>query len=100
MIRFNPYLKFGTFLSSIIISILIAVVYGILNDQITYTISPEYFTKFKYLQFGVRPDLFGGDRQAVVAIGFLATWWVGLIIGLAFGINGLVFKDNKIMFRM
>src|SRR5258708_13514776 len=97
--RFIPFLKFGVFLSSIIISVVFAGLYGMLNDQVTYTISPEYFTKFKYLQFCVKPQEFGGDRRAVAAIGFLATWWMGLIVGLVFGINGLVFKDPKTMFR-
>jgi hypothetical protein len=31
--------------------VLIAGVYGILHDQITFTISPEYFTEFKSAQF-------------------------------------------------
>jgi hypothetical protein len=30
---------------------LIAGAYGILHDQISYTISPEYFTKLKFEQF-------------------------------------------------
>jgi len=74
--------------------------YGILNDQITFTISPEYFTKFKYVQFGVNPAQFGGTRLAVAAIGFLATWWVGLFIGLALGLTGLAYKHYKTMLRM
>lgn len=56
----------------------IAGCFGILHDQITYTISPEYFTRMKFDQFrgvdfGFSPRLFAGE------IGFLATWWVGLI---------------------
>lgn len=50
--------------------------YGVLHDQITYSISPEYFTRLKFFQFqwaniGLPPRLFVGE------IGFLATWWVG-----------------------
>ncbi len=56
----------------------IAGIFGILHDQITYTISPEYFTRmkfdqFSYADFGYPPRIF------VAEIGFLATWWVGLI---------------------
>lgn len=59
---------------------LIAGVYGMLHDQVTYTISPEYFTRLKFDQFrdadfGLHPRLF------VAIIGFLATWWVGLFSG-------------------
>jgi hypothetical protein len=54
--------------------------YGVLHDQVTYSISPEYFTRLKFSQFhyadfGLPPRLF------VAEIGFLATWWVGLIAG-------------------
>ena len=57
---------------------LIAGAFGILHDQITYTISPEYFTRLKFDQF--RAADFGFPRRVFVAeIGFLATWWVGLI---------------------
>lgn len=59
---------------------LIAGCFGILHDQITYTISPEYFTRMKFDQF--RGADFGFPPRVFVAeIGFLATWWVGLIAG-------------------
>lgn len=59
---------------------LLAGCYGIIHDQITYTISPEYFTRMKFDQF--RAVDFGFPPRIFVAeIGFLATWWVGLIAG-------------------
>jgi hypothetical protein len=59
---------------------LIAGAYGILHDQVTYTLSEEYFTKFKSQQFHWAD--FGWPRRVyVVEIGFLATWWVGLVAG-------------------
>lgn len=57
---------------------LIAGAYGIVHDQVTYTISPEYFTKLKFKQFHYA-DFGLGDRIFVATIGFLATWWVGFI---------------------
>lgn len=54
--------------------------FGIIHDQVTYTISPEYFTRMKFDQF--RSADFGFPPRVFVAeIGFLATWWVGLISG-------------------
>jgi hypothetical protein len=55
---------------------LLAGVYGIVHDQITYSISEEYFTRMKFAQFywadlGLPPRVFAGE------VGFLATWWVG-----------------------
>jgi hypothetical protein len=57
---------------------IVAGVYGSLHDQVTYSISHEYFTclkfhQFRYADFGLPTRIF------VAEIGFLATWWVGLI---------------------
>ncbi|MBK1814225.1 hypothetical protein JIN84_01205 [Luteolibacter yonseiensis] len=52
--------------------------FGILHDQVTYTISPEYFTRMKFDQFRWA-DVGLPERVFVAEIGFLATWWVGLI---------------------
>lgn len=58
----------------------IAGFYGMLHDQITYSISSEYFTRLKFLQFHYA-DFGLSPRVFVAEIGFLATWWVGLIAG-------------------
>ena len=61
-----------------LVGALIAGCFGIIHDQLTYTISPEYFTRMKFDQF--RGADFGFPPRIFVAeIGFLATWWVGLI---------------------
>lgn len=91
--------KFGVLTTTIFLSILLAGCYGMLHDQVTYSISPEYFTKFKYRQFGFDPVWFGGHRQTVAVIGFLATWWVGLAIGLILGFTALIFRDHRLMRR-
>lgn len=62
-----------------VIGALVAGSYGIVHDQITFTISPEYFTNLKFQQFSYA-DLGLGARVFVATIGFLATWWVGLVI--------------------
>jgi hypothetical protein len=61
-----------------LIGALVAGGYGIVHDEITYTISPEYFTRVKFKQFAIAD--FGLPRRIFVGeIGFLATWWVGFI---------------------
>jgi len=62
--------------------------YGAVHDQISYAISPEYFTKlkfrqFSYADFGWPPRLFAAE------VGFLATWWVGLLAGWLLARAGL-----------
>jgi hypothetical protein len=56
----------------------VAACYGIIHDQVTYSISPEYFTKMKFQQFHYAN--FGFPKRVFVAeVGVLATWWVGFI---------------------
>lgn len=57
---------------------LLAGAYGVIHDQITFSISPEYFRKLKYAQFHYA-DFGFSERVFVAEIGWLATWWVGLI---------------------
>lgn len=78
---------------------LLAGLYGIVHDQLTYSISSEYFTRFKYEQFGFEPAWFGGHRPTVAVIVFLATWWVGLFIGVVFGLLGLVAVHKAVLVK-
>ncbi|NNE93380.1 MAG: hypothetical protein HKN23_17180 [Verrucomicrobiales bacterium] len=78
--RWIPLLLKSTALGS-----LIAGAYGVLHDQVTFTISPEYFTKFKFDQFAWAGSENEPARWFVAKIGFLATWWVGGIAGWALG---------------
>ena len=58
---------------------LVAGTYGVVHDQITYTLSREYFTAFKFDQFTYLIEPGRPERVVVGMIGFLATWWVGMI---------------------
>lgn len=58
----------------------VAGLYGAVHDQISYSISPEYFTKMKFYQFAYAD--FGWPQRVFAAeIGFLASWYVGLVAG-------------------
>src|SRR4051812_49332002 len=59
------------------LSILAAVIYGILHDQITARLCVEYFT------VGY-PPVFDTDDPTLLALGWgvIATWWVGAIMGV------------------
>jgi len=84
------------------LSPLIGGIYGILNDQLTFTISPEYYTKFKFYQFGLmdmgNEAIFPNPRIEVSAVGFLACWWMGPPIGIILGLVGLIHRNHKQMF--
>jgi hypothetical protein len=68
-------------LAIILLSILAAIVYGILHDQVTARICVEYFT------IG-HPPVFDTTDPTLLALGWgvIATWWVGLILGVPLAI--------------
>lgn len=92
--------KFLTLTFLISLAPLIAGLYGVLHDQITYSLSPEYYTKFKFYQFRLaevgNEAIFPNPRIQVAIVGFLATWWMGLPIGLILGLVNLKQKDSKL----
>jgi hypothetical protein len=69
-----------TMLRIAVLGAVVAGCFGALHDQVSYTICPEYFTRlkfrqFSYANFGLTPRLFAAE------VGFLSTWWAGLIAG-------------------
>jgi hypothetical protein len=62
------------------IGALVAGLYGIVHDEVTYSISPEYFTRMKFRQFHYA-DFGWPERVFVAEIGFLASWRVGFFAG-------------------
>ncbi|MFK7786323.1 MAG: hypothetical protein AB8B56_14480 [Crocinitomicaceae bacterium] len=77
-----------TWLLLLVLLPLISGVYGIIHDQITYTISSDYFTHFKFIQFNIAEGLQEYERLAAALVGFLSTWWVGILLALPLGIIG------------
>ena len=82
---------------------LAAALYGIVNDQITVSISPEYFSVFKRRQFW---DLLAAaglenapTRVQAILIGAAATWWFGLLLGLIVGVAGVVGRSPRLTTR-
>jgi uncharacterized membrane protein YedE/YeeE len=61
----------------VVMCILAAVSYGIVHDQITARVCIEYFT------IG-HPPVFNTDDPTLLALGWgiIATWWVGLMLGI------------------
>jgi hypothetical protein len=69
------------FLAIILLCIVSSILYGIVHDQITARICIEYFT------IG-HPPVFDTRDPTLLALGWgvIATWWVGLILGVLLAI--------------
>ena len=69
--------------SVLLIAVAAALLYGAINDQITVTISPEYFLYGKELSkaIGDNPPM-GQLRWEAAKVGLKATWSAGLIFGV------------------
>jgi hypothetical protein len=85
------------------VAIVIAAIYGVGHDQVTYTISPEYYTKYKFIQFNLADSgaaqHMTQPRSAVVMVGVKASWWMGGIIGAILGFFALVLFRADDLFR-
>lgn len=80
----------------VLFSALVAALYGAIHDQISFTVSNKYFTKFKFKQFNVS---WGHDypRMGAAYVGVLATWWMGVWISLILGLFAFRFKEPSAM---
>ncbi|MDG2012602.1 MAG: hypothetical protein P8J33_03805 [Pirellulaceae bacterium] len=75
----------------VVIACFFAGVYGAVHNQISYTVAPEYFTKFKFHQFGL---IHFQDRVGAAIVGWNAAWWMGVIIGAVLIPLGLLIRGN------
>lgn len=82
--------EYGVLLGSVIAALL----YGAINDQITVTISPEYFLYGKelYKTIGEDPPP-AALRCEAAKVGLKATWSAGLIFGVALLIANNPFRS-------
>lgn len=90
--------RIGILLLFVPAAVLAAGLFGMIHDQISYTVSDEYFTKFKFLQFRLLdPNV--PERIRAAQVGFLASWWMGAPLGLLCGSAGLLQRSPALMGR-
>jgi len=75
----------------VLLCVVAAIVYGILHDQVTARVCVEYFT------IGHSP-VFATDSPTLLAIGWgiIATWWVGLVLGVPAAVAARVGSNPKL----
>jgi len=65
---------------------------------VCYTVSPEYFHEFKFKQFRIEPNL--QNRFGASLVGWNASWWIGVIIGLPIYFSALFVRGNYQFIRV
>jgi MFS family permease len=75
-----------------LIACLFAGIYGAVHNQISYTVSPEYFTQFKFHQFRISESI--PDRIGAAIVGWNAAWWMGIVIGMILIPFGLLIRGS------
>lgn len=86
--------KLALFPILLVAACLVAGLYGALHNQISYTVSPEYFHAYKFDQFGI-PEYLRG-RIGASLVGWYASWWMGFLIGVPVLIVGLILPGWKL----
>jgi hypothetical protein len=69
----------------------LAALYGFVHDQFTYTICPEFFTKFRFLNYEL-PELWH-PRTSAGVIGILNSWKLGIPLGIVLTLAGYFHKE-------
>ncbi|SFL06510.1 hypothetical protein SAMN04488518_1262 [Pseudovibrio ascidiaceicola] len=72
---------------------LLAGIYGVIHNQVSYAVSPGYFHEFKFIRFGIDPT--HHNRVGASIVGFMASWWMGVLIGLPIYLGALFVKGTR-----
>ena len=75
----------------LILACVLAGIYGGLHNQISYSVSPEYFHDFKFRQFRIETQF--QNRIGATIVGWRASWWMGLYLGVPLGFLALFIHD-------
>lgn len=87
------FLRSGT-VTIILLAVCAAMAYGIAMDQIAIRVSPEYFTVAR-----ARIVNTGSLTLLALAWGVVATWWGGLLAGVAFALAARAGSPKKLTWR-
>jgi hypothetical protein len=90
--------KLVAYLIFVPVAVLAAGAFGAVHDQISFSVSSEYFTRFKFFQFQLL-DPSVPARLRVAIVGFLGSWWMGIPLGLLSGLAAFIHSNPDRMRR-
>jgi hypothetical protein len=90
--------RIAIFVTFVVAAMLAAGIFGAFHNQLSYSISQEYFTQFKFVQFRLL-DFPLPERVRAAVVGFRASWWMGVPLGLLTGLAGFLYPGVEQMRR-
>ena len=76
-----------------IFACLVAGLYGVIHNQVSYTVSLDYFHQYKFIQFNIASSF--QNRIGASIVGWHASWWMGIVIGIIIIPVGLIIPTPK-----
>ena len=71
-------------------------VFGMLLNQLSYSVGPSYFHDLKFVEFDIAEDR--QNRIGAALVGWRASWWMGLVLGLpVFGLASVLIASKHLM---
>lgn len=72
--------RFAVFVLLCFCAMFTAAAFGALHNQISFSVGASYFYDVKFAQFSIDPVI--QNRIGAAVVGILASWWMGLLMGL------------------
>ena len=82
----------------VFISTILACVFGALHNQISFTVSNEFFKNYLFGNFRTYEWNIKNERILASIVGIFGTYWVGFLMGIAFGII-YIFTNTEQKFK-
>jgi len=93
-------MRLVVFIALVFISSISAGLYGVLYDQLSYSISPEFFERLRFPADGYHLADTVHPRLKAAYAGWTHTWGVGFILGGILAIAGLIHHNIRRMFSV
>lgn len=90
-------MKVAVFILLVLIAVVLGSLYGLLHDQVTFSLNRDFFYKVRFSSINFDPTK-DAPRVAAALVGIQKTWPVGLVLGLAISVVGLIHRSSKKMF--
>lgn len=81
------------FIALLILAPLLASIYGFIHDQITFVISEEFFTKFRFNNYDMPENWHPRARAGM--IGVMNAWKVGIPFGIILTFVGRIHQNTR-----